>query len=141
MMRYLFLSILFFAACANGHKQTDSDKYDLITEKCYVLRQVKPAPGDTAAAAAQQQQQELTTYLEQHQFTTQSGSFRQDTLDGLCSHAHRPTMQGTCWWPYSGGKTYLTANVSNTSSMRMAAAGPPEAGPCRRGQWRLYGTY
>jgi hypothetical protein len=69
MMRYLFLSILFFAACTNGHKQTDSGKYDLITEKCYVLRQVKPAPGDTAAAAAQQQQQELITYLEQHQFT------------------------------------------------------------------------
>jgi len=69
MMRYLFLSILFFAACANGPKQTDSDKYDLIREKCYVLRQVKPAPGDTAAAAAQQQQQELATYLEQHQFS------------------------------------------------------------------------
>ena len=69
MMRYLFLSILFFAACANGNKQTNSDKYDLITEKCYVLRQVKPAPGDTAAAAAQQQQQELITYLEQHQFS------------------------------------------------------------------------
>lgn len=69
MMRYLFLSILFFAACANGRKQADSGSYDLITEKCYVLRQVKPAPDDTAAAAAQQKQQELITYLEQHQFT------------------------------------------------------------------------
>lgn len=69
MMRYLFLSILFLAACTNGTKQTDSDKYDLITEKCYVLRQVKPALGDTAAAAAQQQQQELAAYLEQHQFS------------------------------------------------------------------------
>ena len=68
-MRYLFLSILLLAACSNGHKQSGSDKYDVITEKVYVLRQVKPAPGDTAAAAAQQQQQELATYLEQHQFS------------------------------------------------------------------------
>jgi hypothetical protein len=34
-----------------------------------VLRQVKPAAGDTTAAAAQQKQQELISYLEQHQFT------------------------------------------------------------------------
>src|ERR1044072_6733847 len=68
MMRYLFLSILFFAACTNGNKQTNSDKYDLIREKCYVLRQVKPAPGDTPDAPRQQPQKELDTYLEQHQF-------------------------------------------------------------------------
>jgi hypothetical protein len=67
-MRYLFLSILFLAACSNGRKQSNSDSYDLITEKVYVLRQVKPAPGDTSAAAAQQQQQALITYLEQHRF-------------------------------------------------------------------------
>lgn len=67
-MRYLFLSILLLAACSNNRKQSGSDKYDVITEKVYVLRQVKPASGDTAAAAAQQQQQALVTYLEQHQF-------------------------------------------------------------------------
>jgi hypothetical protein len=68
-MRYLFLFILFLAACTNSRKHSEADSYDLITEKCYVLRQVKPAAGDTAAAAAQQKQQELITYLEQHQFT------------------------------------------------------------------------
>jgi len=68
-MRYLFLSILLLAACTNGRKHSETDSYDLITEKCYVLRQVKPAPNDTTAAAAQQKQQELITYLEQHQFT------------------------------------------------------------------------
>ena len=67
-MRYLLLSILLFAACKDGRKQQETSSYDVITEKCYVLRQVKPAPGDTTAAAAQQQHQELITYLEQHQF-------------------------------------------------------------------------
>lgn len=69
-MRYLFLSILIFAsaACKDRNKPDDS-KYDVITDRCYVLRQVKPAPGDTAAASALQHQQELTAYLEQRQFT------------------------------------------------------------------------
>jgi hypothetical protein len=67
-MRYLLLFILLFAACKDGRKQQETSSYDVITEKSYVLRQVKPAPGDTTAAAAQQQQQELITYLEQHQF-------------------------------------------------------------------------
>jgi hypothetical protein len=68
-MRYLFLSILLLAACRSDRNKESTALYDVITDKCYVLRQVKPAPGDTAAAAAQQRRQELVAYLEQHQFT------------------------------------------------------------------------
>jgi len=68
-MRYLLLSIVLLAACNTSREQQNTDQYDLITEKCYVLRQVQPAAGDTAAAAAKQQQQEIAAYLEQHQFT------------------------------------------------------------------------
>ncbi len=69
-MRYFFLSILLLAACNNASRdQQNTDSYDLITQKVYVLRQVKPDAGDTAAAAVQQKQQEMITYLEQHQFT------------------------------------------------------------------------
>jgi hypothetical protein len=70
-MRYLCLSIFIFllAACHPSRDQQNAAAYDVITQKCYVLRLIKPAAGDTAAAAAQQQQQEIITYLEQHQFT------------------------------------------------------------------------
>ena len=69
-MRYFLLSILLLAACnSGGRNEQNTDSYDLITQKVYVLRQVKPAAGDTTAAAAQQKQQELISYLEQHQFT------------------------------------------------------------------------
>jgi hypothetical protein len=69
-MRYLLFSILLLAACNGASRnEQNADGYDLITQKCYVLRQIKPAAGDTAAAAAQEKQQELIHYLEQHQFT------------------------------------------------------------------------
>jgi hypothetical protein len=69
-MRYLLLSILLLAACKSSDRKNEStDLYDVITEKVYVLRQVKPVPGDTSAAAAQQSQQQLISYLEQHQFS------------------------------------------------------------------------
>jgi hypothetical protein len=69
-MRYLFLSILLLAACNSADRnEQNTDNFDLITQKVYVLRQVKPAAGDTVAAAAQQKQQEMISYLEQHQFT------------------------------------------------------------------------
>ncbi len=69
-MRYLLLSILLLAACKSSDRKNEStDLYDVITGKVYVLRQVKPAPGDTSAAAAQQSQQQLISYLEQHQFS------------------------------------------------------------------------
>jgi hypothetical protein len=69
-MRYLFLSILLLAACNSASRnEQNTDSYDLITQKVYVLRQIKPAAGDTAAAAAQQKQQEMISYLEQHQFS------------------------------------------------------------------------
>lgn len=69
-MRYLFLSILLLAACNSADRnEQNTDNFDLITQKVYVLRLVKPAAGDTTAAAAQQKQQELISYLEQHQFT------------------------------------------------------------------------
>ncbi|NIG52558.1 hypothetical protein [Chitinophaga sp. Cy-1792] len=72
-MRKLF-SILSLAACGlmacnqqRGEKTMDRSAYDVITEKSYVYREMKPAPGPLSDSI-QQLKKEMTDYLDQHGF-------------------------------------------------------------------------
>lgn len=46
----------------------DTSSYDIITEKSYVVRNVKPVSGDPQVDSILQRKQELTGYLERHGF-------------------------------------------------------------------------
>lgn len=61
-----------FAFCVSCNqtrtRETDTSNYDVITEKSYVVRNVKPVSGDPKVDSILQRKQELTSYLERHGF-------------------------------------------------------------------------
>lgn len=61
-----------FAICISCNQTrnsgVDTSNYDIITEKSYVVRNVKPVSGDPAVDSVLQRKQELTSYLERHGF-------------------------------------------------------------------------
>ncbi len=72
MRRFLFIlsaATVLFACNQTRNSGIDKSAYDVITEKSYVIRQVKPLAGDSLQEAVMAKQQELITYLEKHQFT------------------------------------------------------------------------
>lgn len=71
MRRFLFIlsaATVLFACNQTRNSGIDKSAYDVITEKSYVIRQVKPLAGDSLQEAVMAKQQELITYLEKHQF-------------------------------------------------------------------------
>jgi len=64
------LSATFFCFSCNQARNEgeDTSNYDIITEKSYVVRNVKPVSGDPQVDSVLQRKQELTDYLERHGF-------------------------------------------------------------------------
>lgn len=63
-MRYLFLSLAVLIACNPTRERTDTSNYDVITEKCYVLRE-HPDRTDSLVNA---RRDSMVRFLEQHGF-------------------------------------------------------------------------
>lgn len=63
-MRYLFLSLAVLAACNPTRERTDTANYDVITEKCYVLRE-HPDKTDSLVNVSRDS---MISFLEQHDF-------------------------------------------------------------------------
>jgi hypothetical protein len=60
----LLIAVLLFS-CNQSRDSKERAAYDIITEKSYVIRDVKPVSGDTV----QQRKQIMIDYLERHGFT------------------------------------------------------------------------
>lgn len=65
----LAVTVLLFACnhSRDGEHSVDKSAYDVITEKCYVYREFKPAAGALTDSVLQLRKQ-LTDYLDQHQY-------------------------------------------------------------------------
>ncbi|MCW3462551.1 hypothetical protein [Chitinophaga nivalis] len=63
------ISCLLFACnpTRNDGQHTDKSAYEVISEKCYVYREFKPAPGPLMDSVLQLRK-EMMDYLDQHQF-------------------------------------------------------------------------
>jgi hypothetical protein len=53
-MRYLFLILVVLAACNPTREQTDTTNYDVISEKCYVIREHPNVTDSTVNASREQ---------------------------------------------------------------------------------------
>jgi hypothetical protein len=61
----LLTAVLFFS-CNQSRDNSNRSAYDIITEKSYIIRNIKPAnPDDTVL----QRKQEMVNYLERHGFS------------------------------------------------------------------------
>ncbi|MEV4882505.1 hypothetical protein SAMN05660461_4372 [Chitinophaga ginsengisegetis] len=69
ILSLLGISLLLFACnpTRNDERTTDRSAYDVITEKCYVYREFKPASNPLTDSVLQLRK-ELTDYLDQHQY-------------------------------------------------------------------------
>ncbi|PWV54022.1 hypothetical protein [Chitinophaga sp. S165] len=66
---FILSAFAFCVACNQTRtRETDTSNYDVITEKSYVVRNVKPVSGDPKVDSILQRKQELTGYLERHGF-------------------------------------------------------------------------
>lgn len=66
---FILSAAIFCFSCNQArNKGEDTSKYDIITEKSYVVRNVKPVSGDAHVDSLLQRKQELTGYLERHGF-------------------------------------------------------------------------
>lgn len=63
-MRYLFLILVVLAACNPTREQTDTKNYDVISEKCFVIRE-HPVTTDSVVNASRDS---LVQYLKEQQF-------------------------------------------------------------------------
>lgn len=63
-MRYLFLTLVVLAACNPTREQTDTKNYDVISEKCFVMRE-HPVTTDSVVNASRDS---LVQYLKEQQF-------------------------------------------------------------------------
>lgn len=61
----LLLTACLLFSCNQSREGKERAAYDIITEKCYVIRDVKPISGDTLL----QRKQVIMDYLERHGFT------------------------------------------------------------------------
>ena len=64
----ILLTAAVFFSC-NQSRNNDRSAYDVITEKSYILRNVKPAAGDPLMDSVLKRRQEMEHYLERHGFT------------------------------------------------------------------------
>lgn len=64
----LSAAVFCFSCNQIRNKGEDTSNYDIITEKSYIVRNVKPASGDPQMDSILQRKQELTGYLERHGF-------------------------------------------------------------------------
>jgi hypothetical protein len=64
----LVTSALLFS-CNQSREGKDTSAYDVITEKSYVVREVKPNTGDPLTDSVLQRKQIMISYLERHGFT------------------------------------------------------------------------
>lgn len=64
------LSAVAFCFSCNQTRDSgeDTSSYDIITEKSYVVRNVKPVSGDPQVDSILQRKEALTSYLERHGF-------------------------------------------------------------------------
>jgi hypothetical protein len=72
MKPVLFIScaaVLLFSCNQSRNSNEDTSSYDIITEKSYVVRNVKPVSGDAQVDSILQRKQELVSYLERHGFS------------------------------------------------------------------------
>lgn len=72
MRRFLFIlsaATVLFACNQTRNSGIDKSAYDVITEKSYVIRLVKPLAGDSLQEAVMAKQQEMIAYLEKNNFT------------------------------------------------------------------------
>ncbi|MGF6845573.1 hypothetical protein QFZ51_000808 [Chitinophaga sp. W3I9] len=69
ILSLLGVALLLFACnhTRNDERTTDRSAYDVITEKCYVYREFKPASNPLTDSVLQLRK-ELTDYLDQHQY-------------------------------------------------------------------------
>jgi hypothetical protein len=65
----LSIPVLLFACnhSRNDERNTDKSAYEVISEKCYVYREFKPAPGALTDTVLQRRR-ELTDFLDRHQY-------------------------------------------------------------------------
>lgn len=63
-MRYLFLTLVVLAACNPVRERTDTANYDLITEKCFVLREHP----DRSDSVVNVRRDSMVRFLEQRDF-------------------------------------------------------------------------
>lgn len=63
-MRYLFLTLVVLAACNPTREQTDTSNYDVISEKCFVMRE-HPVATDSLVNASRDS---LVQYLKENNF-------------------------------------------------------------------------
>ncbi|UPK70273.1 hypothetical protein [Chitinophaga filiformis] len=71
MKRVLFIlgATVFCLSCnQTRNRDEDTSGYEIITEKSYVVRNVKPVDRDPQVDSILQRRQELTAYLERHGF-------------------------------------------------------------------------
>jgi hypothetical protein len=64
----LSLAVFSFSCNQTRKGNEDTSNYDIITEKSYVVREVKPAGGDPETDSILLRKQELTSFLERHGF-------------------------------------------------------------------------
>lgn len=64
----LGLAVFSFSCNQTRKGNEDTSNYDIITEKSYVVREVKPAAGDPETDSILQRKQVLTSYLERKGF-------------------------------------------------------------------------
>ena len=69
ILSLLTIAVLLFACnpTRNEERSTDRSAYDVISEKCYVYREFKPAASPLTDSVLALRKQ-LTDYLDQHQF-------------------------------------------------------------------------
>ncbi|ASZ10234.1 hypothetical protein KTO58_24580 [Chitinophaga pendula] len=61
-------AIILFACNQSRSKGPDTSAYDVVAEKSYVIRNIKPVAGDSLVDAIRAKQQQLIAFLEKHQF-------------------------------------------------------------------------
>ncbi len=91
-MRYLLLAFAILTACNPTRERTDTSHYDLISEKCFVLRE-KPVSTDSAVNTGRDS---IIRFLQQHDF--QARYIQKDSLlfrrkNGLQVEIVLPTPQ------------------------------------------------
>lgn len=65
----LCITTLFFSCNQTRNDGNDTTAYEIITEKSYVIRNVKPAYGDPLTDSILRRKQQIVDYLERHGFT------------------------------------------------------------------------
>ncbi|SFD32315.1 hypothetical protein SAMN05518672_1011620 [Chitinophaga sp. CF118] len=65
----ILLTAALLFSCTQSRDSKNRAAYDIITEKCYVIRNVKPVSGDPLVDSVMQRSAAIVNYLERHGFS------------------------------------------------------------------------